>query len=505
MGESYDARRELDGWDAPGYDVVPNANADDCALVAGEPFADPGMELNAMRGPTVKRIQEIQPIAEPREIKQWPISKWIFDLGQNMVGRVRLKISGPAGTTITLRHAEMLNPDGTLYTTNLRRARQHRPLHTQRKRRRDLRATLHLPRLSLRRGERLPWAANARDDHRHRAALRHAADGRLRMLRPADQPAAAQHPVGPARQLRGCAHRLPAARRTPRLDRRRPGVHPHRGLQHGRGRLFHQVDARPGGRPVARMATYPTVVPKPGFAGEDGGPAWADAGIICPWTIYQCYGDTRLLEEHYDSMRRFVGFLAETSRDGIRCYPEYEGWHGFGDWLALDGSEGREGGTPKDLIGTAFFAHSARSARRGSHVCWASARTPNATRLCSKMCDGLSRTLRHARTGWSPVGRRPPTCWRCTSICCPSDARATAAGRAGARHRAARYASLDRLCRHAVHQLGAERERAVSTSPTRCCSRRPGRRGSTRSHRALPPSGSAGTAGRTTKASRTPA
>jgi alpha-L-rhamnosidase len=102
------------------------------------------------------------------------------------------------------------------------------------------------------------------------------------------------------------------------------------------------------------------VVPKPGFAGEDGGPAWADAGIICPWTICQCYGDTRLLEERYDSMRRFVGFLAETSRDGIRCFSEYEGYHGFGDWLALDGSEGREGATPKDLIGTAFFAHSAR-------------------------------------------------------------------------------------------------------------------------------------------------
>jgi alpha-L-rhamnosidase len=90
------------------------------------------------------------------------------------------------------------------------------------------------------------------------------------------------------------------------------------------------------------------------------GPAWADAGVICPWTIYLCYGDTRLLEQRYESMQRFVGHWAETSRDGLRNYPEYQGWHGFGDWLALDGSVDRFGITPKDLIGTAFFAYSTR-------------------------------------------------------------------------------------------------------------------------------------------------
>jgi alpha-L-rhamnosidase len=106
---------------------------------------------------------------------------------------------------------------------------------------------------------------------------------------------------------------------------------------------------------------FPAVAPNPSaWAIGDGGPAWADAGLICPWTIYQCYGDTRLLEERYASMQHFVDFLSKTSQEGLRCYPEYNGWHGFGDWLALDGSDGREGGTSKELIGTAFFAYSAQ-------------------------------------------------------------------------------------------------------------------------------------------------
>jgi alpha-L-rhamnosidase len=90
----------------------------------------------------------------------------------------------------------------------------------------------------------------------------------------------------------------------------------------------------------------------------DGGPAWADAGVICPWTIYQCYGDTGILAERYDSMRRYVEFQRATSRDGLRCYAESPGWHGFGDWLALDGSSDRFGNSSKELLGTAFFAYS---------------------------------------------------------------------------------------------------------------------------------------------------
>ena len=59
---------------------------------------------------------------KPKSVREPKPGQWTFDLGQNMVGVVRLKVSAPAGTKLTLRHAEMLNPDGTLYTTNLRGA-----------------------------------------------------------------------------------------------------------------------------------------------------------------------------------------------------------------------------------------------------------------------------------------------------------------------------------------------------------------------------------------------
>jgi alpha-L-rhamnosidase len=97
----------------------------------------------------------------------------------------------------------------------------------------------------------------------------------------------------------------------------------------------------------------PAVVPKIVLPLEDGGPAWADAAIICPWTIYLCYGDRRILEENYPVMTRFLQFLLQTSPGYIRCAPDFAGWPGFGDWLSINAT------TPRDLIGTAFLAYDA--------------------------------------------------------------------------------------------------------------------------------------------------
>ena len=102
--------------------------------------------------------------------------------------------------------------------------------------------------------------------------------------------------------------------------------------------------------------------------GPDGGPAWADALLICPWTMYEVYGDTRLLWEHYAEFVRFIDYLTATSPGGLRCVEDLPELPCFGDWLALDGSPDSFGGTAKGLIGTAFFAHSARLLSRIARV-----------------------------------------------------------------------------------------------------------------------------------------
>ena len=83
--------------------------------------------LVAQYSPTVRQTDELHPktvTALPTSNPQTDIpGAYVFDMGQNMVGWARLKVKGPAGTTVRLRFAEMLNPDGSVYTTNLRKAK----------------------------------------------------------------------------------------------------------------------------------------------------------------------------------------------------------------------------------------------------------------------------------------------------------------------------------------------------------------------------------------------
>jgi alpha-L-rhamnosidase len=109
-GESYDARLEQTGWDSPGFD------ADHWLPVRTVP--PPDGTPAAATAPTIRVTQSIRPIAltEPTP------GVWIFDLGQNIAGWARLRVRGPAGTTVRMRTAEELDSDGALDVTTNRDA-----------------------------------------------------------------------------------------------------------------------------------------------------------------------------------------------------------------------------------------------------------------------------------------------------------------------------------------------------------------------------------------------
>ena len=157
-GEEYDARKELNGWSQPGYDTAasPSPLRGERAGVRGERApamsnADSNPSAQSHPSPSIPLPSEgrgkpewmtarivsapggvlsaemQQPIRvtgtlKPVSVKEIKPGVFIYDLGQNMVGWCRLHVSGKAGTPVTLRHAETLKPDGSLYMANLRGA-----------------------------------------------------------------------------------------------------------------------------------------------------------------------------------------------------------------------------------------------------------------------------------------------------------------------------------------------------------------------------------------------
>ena len=110
-GEEYDARKEMPGWAAAGFD--------DSCWEAAQKVSAPGGQLSAQMIQPIRVTGTIKPVT----VKEIQPGVFIYDLGQNMVGWCRLKVRGPAGTKISLRHAETLRPDGSLFLDNIRSAK----------------------------------------------------------------------------------------------------------------------------------------------------------------------------------------------------------------------------------------------------------------------------------------------------------------------------------------------------------------------------------------------
>jgi alpha-L-rhamnosidase len=344
MGEAYDARLEMPGWDQSGFD--------DDGWLPVVVFDDPGMALVATNGPTVRRIEELKPVDDPVDKSSFISRQHIFDLGQNMVGRVRFKGTAPAGTTVSLRFAEVLDADGSLYTENLRTARatDHYTFKGEGEETWEPSFTFH----GFRYVELVGYPGEATRDTITGVVLHS-------QMTPTGDFECSDALVN---QLQ---HNIVWGQKGNFVDV--PTDCPQRDERLGwTGDI--QVFARTAAfnMDVAGFMTrwmrdladaqsdegaVPAVVPNVSSLMTDGGPAWADAVIICPWTIYLSYGDRRILENNYTSMTRFMDFIIEASPGYIRCAPDYEGWLGFGDWLSINAD------TPRDLIGTAFLAYDA--------------------------------------------------------------------------------------------------------------------------------------------------
>jgi len=368
-GEHFDARLEIAGWNTPSFN--------DAEWQPVKTFADPGIAIVASVGPPVRAMAELKPIAPPTPCVglSWGYrGGGIYDLGQNMVGVVRIKVRAKAGVTIRLRHGEMLEPNGALYTANLRSA-EATDFYTCRG---DEAGETWEPRFTF---------------HGFRY-VELSAQGDFEVL-PDGVTGVVMHSDTPPTGTFECSD--------PLLNQLQKNI------QWGQRGNFLEVptdcpqrDERLGWTGDAQVfirtaafnmnvagffnkwqqditdsqherGSIPMVIPNAG-TGADGGAAWADAAVICPWTIYQCYGDKRILADHYDSLAKFIAFLDASSSEGLRGLEAGAGlgqWingagpttvsnPGFGDWLALDGSGKVDGGTPKDLISTAFFSYSSK-------------------------------------------------------------------------------------------------------------------------------------------------
>jgi len=370
MGEFYDARKEMNGWASAGFDDSPwepailagengsvpatfyeyaNPRSGDKVEIQGRPvdlgFKRPA-KLEAFPGLPVRAIEEIKPIA----ITSPTNGVYIFNLGQNFAGVVRLKVKGPAGTTIQLRYGEMLHPDGRLMTENLRKARaiDHYVLRGDKDGEEwTARFTFH----GFQYVELTGFPGQPGKDAITGIVLH--SDTPLTSGFECSDPVANRLFKNVVWTQRANFLDLPTD--CPQRDERfgwtgDAQIYVRAATYNADVAAFYTKWIRELMESQRPSGTFPGYAPYPFQHGWDFGTAWCDAGVICPWTIWQAYGDTRIIERCWPNMVKFLDWRRATSRDflGVNYGNDW------GDWLSFGGK------TPLDYIDTCYFALSSR-------------------------------------------------------------------------------------------------------------------------------------------------
>lgn len=388
-GESYDARREKPGWDRPGYD---DSGWDPALRV--EP---PGGVLSAQAMEPIRITQTLAPVklAEPKP------GVYVFDTGQNLSGHALLRVSGPAGTEVTLRYGERLRPDGTLDQADIA-VHQH-PFNGPRP------AGSPAPRFqtdsyTLKGEGTETWEPRfTYHGFQYVEVTGFPSRPSLESVR-----ARVTHTDVPSAGEFACSNpllnRIQHATRWAYLSNLAsiPTDCPHREKNGWTGDAhlaaeqamynFHPPavytkwiqDLADEMKPTGEL---PGIVPTSGWGYEWGnGPAWDSAFLLIPWYLYEYYGDTRILDRHYDPMRRYVDYLTSRAKNGIVSI-------GLGDWVPPGPT------APVEVTSTGYYYEDARIVSEAARILGEQEDARKYAALAESIRKGFNERFFHPETG----------------------------------------------------------------------------------------------------------
>ena len=339
-GEDYDARREQPGWNAPGFD---DGTWQDVTICDG-----PGGRLVAQYSPPIKVADRLAAAS----IKRLDNSTLEVDCGINLSARPTIKVRGPAGTHVTITTAEKRGQPwpGHSYTYTLKGEGDERF---------SPRFTYFSFQYLYITGAVLPGEVAAG------ATSPELLEAGSEFLTSSATPAGAFH----------CSNQMlndidAMITRSVRSNLQSLLTDcPHREklgwleVSHLMGpSIFYRYDAQRLYRKICRDTTesqldsglVPDIAPE--YTRFENGffesAEWGSACVQIPWLLYRWYGDQQILAAQYETMARYVRYLAKTRNDQGLAKPGLGDWY---DWTPEVGHRGASQLTPAELPATAFL------------------------------------------------------------------------------------------------------------------------------------------------------
>jgi len=334
-GETYDARLEKEGWNMPNYD--------DSNWSSVEVVSSPTQKLVSQISPPVRIVKTIKPIRITNPIP----GVYVFDFGQNFAGWAKLIVRGLRGTRVTLRYAEMLRDDGTIYTDNLRSARATDTyiLKGNGTETYEPRFTYH----GFRYVEVIGFPGTPTLENLEGKVV-HSDVEKIGSFISSDS---LINKIQENILWTQLSNLMSIPTDCPQRDERMgwmgdAQLSAEEAIYNFWMPTFYENWVREINVAQREDGAVPDVVP-PHWKIYPADPAWGTACVLIPWYLYLYYGDKRVLEESYSCMKNWVDFLTKNSDNYV-----VEKLGKYGDWCE-PGSTGPPKNTPVDLTSTSYY------------------------------------------------------------------------------------------------------------------------------------------------------
>ncbi|WP_320167727.1 family 78 glycoside hydrolase catalytic domain [Mangrovibacterium marinum] len=340
-GEQYDARLEQEGWSKPGFVDV------DWAAIRLANY--PVINLVTTENEPIRKQEKFSPV----KILTTPKGEKVLDFGQNLVGWVQVKATGKAGDQIRIQHAEVLDKEGNFYTANLRTAKQTNSYILKGGGEEIFEPHFCFQGFRYIKVEAYPGELKAENftafalysDMQQTGSFSCSDDFVNRL----------QHNI----QWSQRGNFLDVPTDCPQRDERLGWTGDAQAFAATAAfnfnvNSFYAKWLKDLAADQAADGSVPNVIPN--ILDEQCSPGWGDVATIAPWVMYRTYGDKVLLENQYESMKKWVKYIQNSAQNNL-----WKPKQSFGDWLFYrpeDDNSGRAAATDKDLIAQCFYAHS---------------------------------------------------------------------------------------------------------------------------------------------------
>jgi alpha-L-rhamnosidase len=371
-GETYDARLETPGWDRPGFD--------DSSWRRAQAVDGPKGELSAEMMPPIRVVDTRVPV----KLMNPQPGVYVFDMGQNISGWARLRVSGPRGTSVKLRYSELVYDDGNINRENIRVAKSQN-IYVLRGDGQEIyepRFTYHgfryvevmgfpgTPSLASLRGRVVHTAVETTGGFVASKQILNQIQNLIRWSQltnlfgiptDCDQRNERMGWMGDAQVTAEEAM-----------------------LNFDMAAFYTNFvrDIRDAQKPDGEI---PDTVPH-GYGQYPADPAWGTAYPLIAWTMWEQYGDRRILEENYEGLKKYVEFLHSLATDNVLRMGHY------GDWVAIEP-------TPVEVVSDAYYYHDVLILRNVARVLGKNVDADTYAKLADQIKDAFNRTYFDPKTG----------------------------------------------------------------------------------------------------------